>query len=363
MDNYLIDAHKLIYHPERVAQWKTAANDWEKLKKVYPIYMEISPSGACNHRCIFCALDYMEYRHDFLKADELKEKIPEMAALGVKSIMCAGEGEPLLNKDITSLSKLIHNSGIDLAFTTNAVLLKEKFIEAVLPYTTWLKASINAGTAHTYARIHNTREGDFNLVIQNLKKAVKLREAGNLNCTLGAQVLLLAENASEIEVLAKICRDEIGLDYLVVKPYSQHTMSITRTHEEIDYHKFSRESILKEEWNDNCFNLIWRQHTMDKTAQNKSYYSCQSTPFFWAYIQANGDVYGCSAHLGNENFSYGNIYNQSFEEIWEGERRRENYEFIQKHLDISNCRVNCRMDEINCYLWQLKSAVEHVNFI
>ena len=286
-----------------------------------------------------------------------------MAELGVKSIMCGGEGEPFLNKEIISLSKLIHDSGIDLAITTNAVLMGEEFIEQLLPQTTWLKASVNAGTAQTYAKIHKTKETDFKQVIQNLQNTVKWREKNSFNCTLGAQILLLPENASEVETLAKICRDEIGLDYLVVKPYSQHNMSITHKYKGIDYHRLTRGHLLKEDWTDNYFSLIWRQHTMDKIVDDKSYHNCQASPFFWGYIQANGDVYGCSAYLGDERFKYGNINTQSFKEIWEGERRRENYEFIHNHLTVNECRVNCRMDEVNRYLWRLKSPLEHVNFI
>ena len=95
----------------------------------------------------------------------------------------------------------------------------------------------------------------------------------------------------------------------------------------------------------------------------RSYQSCYATPFFWGYIMADGSVYGCSAFLGNEKFCYGNINEAKFREIWEGEKRKTNYEFVRNELNIDECRENCRMDEINRYLWKLKHPPEHINFI
>ena len=82
-DKYSIDGHKLIYHLGRVSQWADADNDWDKIKKIYPIYIEISPLGACNHRCTFCSVDYLG--HDSIKQNKgiLIERIKEMAKLGV----------------------------------------------------------------------------------------------------------------------------------------------------------------------------------------------------------------------------------------------------------------------------------------
>ena len=74
-------------------------------------------------------------------------------------------------------------------------------------------------------------------------------------------------------------------------------------------------------------------------------------------------MWGCSAYLGDERFLYGNINESSFKEIWGGEKRKKSLEWVENKLDAGQCRVNCRMDEINRYLWDLKNPPEHVNFI
>lgn len=365
-DRFKIDSHKLVYHPARVSQWLQAKDDWEKAKQVYPIYVEISPVGACNHRCTFCAVDYIGYNATRLEVSLLEQRLPEMAQLGVKSVMFAGEGEPLLHKNISDIVQICHRSGIDVSFTTNATILPADFLDKALPHVSWIKASVNAGSAATYARVHRTKAEDFSRALGNLKKMVSARNTNGHRCTLGAQSLLLPDNVHEMVDLARICRDEVGLDYLVVKPYSQHSFSNTTMYKDLDYSEYLELGNALEQENTDRFQVVFRQHTMHKYSEsdNERYSTCSATPFFWAYVMADGSVYGCSAYLLDERFKYGNMYDQSFKEIWQGARRQENYEYIKHGLDIKECRKNCRMDEVNRYLDVLRNnSVPHINFI
>lgn len=361
-DKYLIDSQKIMYHPKRLAQWVESSNDWEKAKKVYPIYVEISTSGACNHRCRFCALDYLDYKTGLADFKNLKRAVKDMARGGVRSIQFGGEGEPLLHPKIKEIVQYTKSLGIDMSFTTNGAFLKEDLLKDVLPLMTWIKVSIDAGTPETHAKIHRPRIGDFNTIIDNLKKAVEIRRKIKSGCALGAQMLLLPNNAHEAVVLAKIAKN-IGLDYLVIKPYSQHKKSITREYANVSYENYFSLADKLEKLNDNKFRVIFREHTMKKLDNEDGYKICHAVPFMWAYLMANGDVYSCSSFLGDKNFCLGNYNKNSFEKIWEGAKRKKHWQFIRTKFDIGQCRENCRMDEVNRYLERLSSPPEHVNFI
>ncbi|MBF0274816.1 MAG: radical SAM protein [Nitrospinae bacterium] len=361
-DKFRIDSHKLIYHPERVADWQTNHENWEKAKLIYPIYVEISPFGACNHRCTFCAVDYIGYKNIALDPEILKTRLKEMAKLGVKSVMFAGEGEPTLYKALPEVLDVCSKAGIDTSLTTNMVPFNSKNIDSFLRNCSWIKTSINAGTAKTYSEIHRTREKDFDLVLENFRLAVKTRKEKGYNCTLGGQMILLPDNVDEAVTLGKELKN-IGIDYLVIKPYSQHMYSETRKYENIDYKKMIEVENELKPLNGDGFSLVFRSQTIQNLFEEGKYERCQSTPFFWGYIMTDGSVYGCSAYLGDDRFTYGNINDSTFQEIWESEKRKENMKFVQNELDLKNCRDNCRMNAVNQYLWELKNPSKHVNFI
>lgn len=363
-DLYAIDSTKIGLHPARLAQWLDAGDELDALLRVPPIYVEISPVGACSHRCVFCSVDFVGYKNIRLPRELLERTIADMARLGVKSIMYAGEGEPLLHREIPEIVRATKGVGIDVAFTTNATLLNDRVIES-LEHVTWLKASVNGGTAEVYSQVHQTKLGDFPRVMANLRTAVAARAKHGWAVTLGAQIVLLPENAATVLPLARLCRN-IGLDYLVVKPYSQNpnsTGTAERGYDRFDYAACSELAEQLAEYETEAFKVVYRDRTMANLShEDRGYSVCHATPFQWCYLMASGVVSACSAHLLNPDFELGNIHDQSFEEIWHGPKRRALIERMRT-FDISVCRKNCRMQHANVFLDRLKRPQPHDAFI
>lgn len=356
MEKFRIDSHKLMFHPRRVAQW-LAGED------VYPIYVEISPTGACNQRCTFCALDYVGYPPRSLDTALLMERLSEMGRLGVKSVMFGGEGEPLLHPDLADIVNHAKRAGLDVALTTNGTLMTGDLFQRMAASLSWVKVSINAGTAATYAKLHRTSAEQFDAVLANLARAVAIRkDLGLLDCTIGAQMILLPENAAEMEILARQVR-EIGIDYLVVKPYSQHHKSITREYELFDPSLYLESADRLQYLNDDGFRFVFRSNAFRKASQpHDGFERCLALPF-WSYIDSQGCVWGCSSLIGDDRFCFGTLMKQSFEQIWNGARRQKLMSAMSDGFDLAGCRTNCRMDEINRYLRELVHPAPHVNFI
>lgn len=354
MDKFRIESHKLIYHIPRVYQWLKGRN-------IYPIYIEIGLNGSCNHRCIFCALDFLKYKPDILDECCLKEFICEAAKKGVKAILYSGEGEPLLNRKIAEIVRFTKECDLDVAITSNAVLFSKDLAEKCLPYLSWFRASVDAGTPEMYSRVHKTNSQDFYNVLRNLKEAIKIRNKKRYNCIIGAQFLLIPQNYSEVIVLARKLKD-IELDYLIVKPYSQHPASHNKIGSNFKYKDLFYLGKELERYSKSNFQIIFRRHTMEKLEEEIPYKHCLGLPFA-TFIAVTGDVYPCCIFFGNKDFIFGNIYNESFKNIWEGKKRARIMDMIYKKWDTRKCRKVCRLDEINRYLWELKNPDSHVNFI
>lgn len=353
VDIFRIDSHKLMYHVDRVSNWL-------KGKEIFPIYVEVGLFGGCNHRCIFCAFDFLRYKPVILEKQYIKRFVYQAVRKGVKAMLYSGEGEPLMHKDAADIISHTRKNGIEVALATNGVMLNKEISKKVLENLSWIKISLDAGTKNTYALIHGTSKEDFNKVLNNLKQAVKIKKRNKYSCSIGVQSLLIPQNIKEMESLAKILKD-IGVDYFVIKPYCSHNLSKNKIGVSLKLKNLHFLEKKLEGYSDNAFRVILRKNAISKFDKLKPYDRCLGL-FFAAHISADGEVYPCNAFAGMKKYSYGNIKEDRVSDIWLGMRRKIIVDMFRR-FDVNKCRGACRFDEINRYLWELKHPVPHVNFI
>lgn len=351
-ENIRMDSHKLMYHPEIVARWLNGEN-------IYPIEMEISLSSGCNHRCVFCSFEYMNHAPVFLGAEVLLSNLKQLAPKGLKSIVYAGDGEPLLHSEAVNIINETKGYGIDVAMSTNGVLLTPELSRNCLCSLSWLRFSVAGITDATYDKIQRGKPGDLEKVLFNLESAVKVKKDQGLKTTIGVQILLLPDNKDEIVQMGKELK-KIGVDYFTIKPFMQHPQNSHLIQVEYgDMQELGKEVKTLEEEN---FKIYFRSNAMKNINCERGYTKCWGLPFM-AYLNAAGDIYSCVRILGRDELKYGNIYDQSFCDIWEGDQRKKATDYLM-NMDLEkNCGKTCRMNEINKYLEELKYPSEHVNFI
>jgi len=351
-ENLRLDSHKLIFHPEEVGRWN-------KGEFIPPIEVEISLSSACNHRCTFCGVEWMGYKPNILEKEILLKNLNQMAIAGVKSVVYAGEGEPLIHKDAIEIFAKTKEYGIDEAMSTNGVLLTREKAKVCLQNFTWIRFSIAAGSSQMYEDIHRAAPGDFQKVLSNLEGAVAIKKDQKLSTTLGIQLLWIPENKNEIVKLGKLAKN-LGVDYFTVKPFRQTEEN--QLHLDVSYEEASevKRELLELESSD--FRIYMRENLMEDLCLKKSYNQCYGINFM-SYIGATGDVFPCCTLLGRKEFSYGNIYEKDFLFLWKSAKTRTMMEkFSGENLE-KYCLDGCRMEAINKYLYQLKNPNAHVNFI
>ena len=358
-DRFAIDGHKLYWHLDRVT-------GWQKDRLIAPIYLEISPVSYCNNQCLFCGLDFAHNERAALDADLLMARIGEMGRLGIKSIMFAGEGEPLLHPRMAEIAAHTKSCGIDVSITTNGMAGHAGIWEELLPSLTWIRFSIDAATPDTYATVHGTARSGFERTIASLKEAVRIKRERELPVTIGVQFLMIQQNLADIETALKLYA-EIEVDYLSFKPFSEHPQMLnkngfTYTAEMIDAIDRKVKAFVAAAGSKTA--IIFRKAATEAYSDGvQRFASCCALPF-WGYLSSKGDFYTCSVYLNDSRFNSGNIYSQSMEAILFGAKRRDSIAFAEHELEIGHeCRVNCRMARINEFLSFLKDAPDHINFI
>ncbi len=353
-----LSGKKIYYHVKKLIDIKERGD-------TFPIHMTIGLTDYCNHRCIFCNSEFAtadSTRIDVIDKDVLISFLSDAYKYGLRAVTICGSGEPLIYPDITSLLYKIKEIGLDIGIFTNGAKMRGEIQKAILDTCTFVRGSVNASNSNEHEKVHRVK-GDFNLIVENFRQLVNLKKLKNQELpTIGTQFVFYDENYKSMVEAARLWK-EVGVDYFEIKPLIEgedtsvgNTVFSAKNLEEVfECMKLAKQFETSE------YKVYAKINQYKKTIEpntrryNKCYGHC-----IVANLWSDGNIYFCQNHE-HERDIIGNIYKQSFIDIWKGEMRKKRIEKI----NLADCPRACRCDEINETIWDYlhPNPNNHPNFV
>lgn len=272
-----------------------------------PFTIHIQTSTICNLRCKYCFQSLNEEEKRLQKFEpkimdlglfaKIVEQVKEFPGR-VKDISFLTMGEPLCNKNLTQMIRMVKDSDIAnrIHFFTNGLLLTEQLsLELVDAGLDELRVSLQGMNSQKYYEICGAKI-DFNELVDKIKFFYNNRK----NCKLYVKIADISLEPGEEEEFYNTFGDICD---------SMFVERIIPLFEGINYNQMLDE---KEDIN------RWGQKTLKFDVCPPSLYQLN--------IKVNGDVIPCCDYFYHV---IGNVNKKSLLELWNGEKR---FEFLKMQL-------------------------------
>jgi MoaA/NifB/PqqE/SkfB family radical SAM enzyme len=335
---------------------KRLAHEQEKklspINRAMPVHLTIETTLNCNLRCIMC----QNHRNDEEKKRinaagsamplELFQKIVDDTFPTLKEASLTASGEPLLSPYLLRILDILKAYSVRLELITNFTLAEEKLIEALGKVLSTLCVSFDGASKNTFEKIRRGSNfeaiikniGIFNLVRNSLSEATRPR--------LFLNTVLMRSNIEElpdiVELARKLEANCVNCSHVVIFERALAEESLFK-------HKaLANEFILKAQKKARQLGVqlntpelfliepINKVLSLDKAGFTAN--EPRSCGFLWkkSFIGFSGDVTPCCVP---RRPIMGNIYRQSFEEIWNGDVYREMRRRLATPEPFECCRL------------------------
>ncbi len=292
-----------------------------------PFFVTMDLTRRCNLRCFGCRYHspdrLISPTGEVVTQDyplELFRKVSaELKTMGTGSLCISGEGEPLLHPQLLDFVSLAKKAGLQVVLLTNGTLLHESTIKSLIASRLdVLKVSLWASSPEAYERSYpGTNPKNFHHVLEGLKLLARVKAAQKTNFP--AVVLhqpITRDNFQHIPALVDLAL-ATGCDGLSFSPFKtrrdQFTAGVLSAEEErafclaLEQMKERLEVLFV----DPGIDQILRRFRLGESVWEKL--PCY-IGWLHAYLKVDGTVLPC----GDCNLVMGNLYDNSFQEIWNG---------------------------------------------
>lgn len=280
---------------------------------VPPITVEIDPTNVCNHRCRWC-VSTAAHTGEELGTGDFGRLVRELHAYDVKSVVLKGGGEPTLHRDFNVMVDLLAARGLPFGLITNGALPWPGCLERLAMAAEWVRFSLDAAEAETHRAIHGGR--DFKRVLRH----VEYLAARQPRPLVGLNFVVEERNYREVVAFTQRARD-MGVAYVSLRSVYDPERPLSP--------QLCAEFLAQVETAKALANERFRVLTGDFNAAALRNPATLPFPFarclgpnLVGVVGADGEVYACCFLRGLKAYSFGNIREASFEEIWTGPRRQ-----------------------------------------
>ena len=105
--------------------------------------------------------------------------VKDLSKTKIKSLNWTGGGEPTMNPHLKdAIIYLKKNSKIKLGMVTNGTMLQRfDLIDLICKSHTWIRISMDAGSADSYDKLRVTnKSNNFDVVLNNIKKLIEAKK-------------------------------------------------------------------------------------------------------------------------------------------------------------------------------------------
>jgi MoaA/NifB/PqqE/SkfB family radical SAM enzyme len=360
---------KFAHHQDRIAQMKRG-------EQIAPLFIQLIISDLCNHDCDFCAYRMSGYTSNewfgekdpitgivnnnpkrMIPYEKIVEILDDCVEMDVRAVEVTGGGEPTVHPKHREIFEDIVSRGLDGALVSNGTIMRDGTPE-ILSNFSWVRISIDAAYAPTYARIRAVPESFFDKSIANIERIVKARDASSTsNLIVGVGFVVTKENYKEIlpgvEFFSKLGVDNIRLSAVFTPEHADYFATIYE-----ECRDSAREAVEKFQRPDfKVFNLFGdRMQDLEDEHPEYSYCGFMNVQ---TYIGGDQNVYRCCNTAYNPQGFIGSIKNQSFKQLWQSNAKQDNF----RKFEASSCSL-CMFSQKNRVInYLISDDPTHINFV
>lgn len=226
---------------DTIKDWSQDPDYGDKLLSGEPVASRIlevhATRGTCDYTCTMCLWsdkEYLTYRKlglsefGLMNTSNWIEVFQQSRDLGTKKIVFSGGGEPLLNKDLFSLSEAVRGLDMQALLYTNGFNLKraaDPEWEELLQMEQ-VRFSIHSPTEDIYNQIvaMPPHINALPTVSSNIQEFIERRKASGGNVRIGIGFVTQALNYKQIESMVEFAK-ELGVDFINLR---QDEVDVTR---------------------------------------------------------------------------------------------------------------------------------------